>query len=380
MWCCSFFKLAALLLLLRFHERGEMAALGAAFFLLGLAMWDKAVFAWVLFGLAVAGGAVFWGEIRRHLTVRNVGIAAVAMLIGALPLVLYNVARPVETFRADAKVGGEPVFAKATVLEATLDGNVLFGFLTATEPGPRAGVARHWFQSLSMRVAEWTRHPRFNLMLPAVLFALAFVWRKDIRRPMLFALVFSIATWLAMALTHGAGAAAQHTILLWPFPQMLVAVALSKAPVKWAAAGVAVLGLVNVAVTNQYYADLLRNGPAIRWTDAIDSLNRYLIDSKAGHIYAADWGFIETLNLISEGDDPVFEIDPGDAAGLRGMIAAPDGLFVAHTAGFAIRPEQRAAVEEEARRAGFEEQQLTTISDLNGRPTFDVFRFRKLHL
>jgi hypothetical protein len=55
-------------------------------------------------------------------------------------------------------------------------------------------------------------------------------------------------------------------------------------------------------------------------------------------------------------------------------------LFVVHTAGFAIWPEQRAAVEEEARRAGFEEQQLTTISDLNGRPTFDVFRFRKLHL
>jgi len=380
-----FFKLAALLLLLKFHDAGSRGALAAAFFLLGLALWDKAVFLWVLFGLAVAGLVVFPREIRRHLTGPNVAwpnlaIAAGAMLAGALPLVIYNIARPLETLTANAKVGGEPVFGKLPVLASTLDGNILFGFVTAAEPGPEPGQPRHWFQSLSLRTAEWTRHPRFNLMLPAFLIALPLVWLKDIRRPMLFALLMCAGTWLAMALSKGAGMSVQHTILLWPFPQWAIAVALSRAPVKLAAAGAAVLCLANIAVTNQCYADLIRNGPAVRWTDSMDALNRYLIDSKAANIYAADWGFIETLNLISEGDQPMTAVDGTDSDTIGRMIAAPDGVFVSHTPKYAFRPELRAAVEELARREGFEEETLATISDRNGRPTFDVFRFRKLHL
>ena len=62
------------------------------------------------------------------------------------------------------------------------------------------------------------------------------------------------------------------------------------------------------------------------------------------------------------------------------MIAAPGGVFVSHTPPLTFQPDLRAAVEDLARRQGFEEQPLTTISDRNGRPTFDVFRFRKLHL
>jgi 4-amino-4-deoxy-L-arabinose transferase-like glycosyltransferase len=374
------FKLAALLLLLKFHDGASRWALAGAFFLLGLALWDKAVFLWVLFGLAVAALVVFPREIRRHASGPNVAIAAVALLLGALPLVIYNIARPLETLRANAKVGGEPTFAKLPVLASTLDGNILFGFVTAAEPGPEPGQPRHWFQSLSLRIAEWTRHPRFNLTLLAFLISLPFVWHKDIRRPMLFALLMCAGTWLAMALSKGAGMSVQHTILLWPFPQWAIAVALSRAPMKLAAAGTAVLCLANIAVTNQYYADLIRNGPAVRWTDSIDALNRYLIDSKPGAIYAADWGFLETLNLISEGDRPMFQIDPADSVMLGRMIAAPGGVFVSHTPPLTFQPDLRAAVEDLARRQGFEEQPLTTISDRNGRPTFDVFRFRKLHL
>jgi 4-amino-4-deoxy-L-arabinose transferase-like glycosyltransferase len=375
-----FFKLAALLLLLRFHDSGSRGALAGAFFLLGLALWDKAVFLWVLFGLAVAALVVFPREIRRHLNPQNITIAAAALLLGALPLVIYNIARPLETLRANATVGGEPVFAKLPVLASTLDGNILFGFVTALEPGPEPGQPRHWFQSLSLRLAEWTRHPRFNLMLPALLIAIPYVWRRDIRRAMLFALLMCAGTWLAMALSKGAGMSVQHTILLWPFPQCAIALALSRAPVKLAAAATGLLCLANVAVTNQYYADLLRNGPGVRWTDSIDALNRYLIDSKAPAIYAADWGFIETLNLISEGDRPIFGVDGADPATMGRMIAAPDAVFVSHTPVYTFHPELRAAVEDLARRQGFEEQHLATISDRNGRPTFDVFRFRKLHL
>jgi hypothetical protein len=55
-------------------------------------------------------------------------------------------------------------------------------------------------------------------------------------------------------------------------------------------------------------------------------------------------------------------------------------VFVSHTPEFTFRPEIRAAIETIARENGFEEERLAVISDRNGRPTFDVFRFRKVHL
>ena len=66
------FKLAALVLLVRFHQNGTTRSdLAWAFFLFGLGMWDKAIFAWVLFGLAIAAVAVFPRELRKHLSARE---------------------------------------------------------------------------------------------------------------------------------------------------------------------------------------------------------------------------------------------------------------------------------------------------------------------
>src|SRR5258706_12199974 len=54
-----FLKMGAMLLLLRFHRDGKPWALAAGFFLLGLALWDKAVFLWGVFGLTIAPLPVF---------------------------------------------------------------------------------------------------------------------------------------------------------------------------------------------------------------------------------------------------------------------------------------------------------------------------------
>ena len=78
-----------------------------------------------------------------------------------------------------------------------------------------------------------------------------------------------------MVLTAGAGAAAHHIILLWPFQFLAIAAALAAIPWTWAAAAATVvLCASNLAVTNEYYWELVRNGPDIRWTDAIYPLNR----------------------------------------------------------------------------------------------------------
>jgi hypothetical protein len=194
---------------------------------------------------------------------------------------------------------------------------------------------------------------------------------------MLFGLIASVGTWIPMALTAGAGAAAQHTILLWPFPILVIATALAHAPARLAWAAAVLLLASNLALTNQYYALFVRNGGAIRWTDAIFALDKYLATVKADNIFVMDWGMIETINLLSEGETPVVAPSVTDPAWVRRSLANPKYVFVAHTAEFAIQPETRAVLEAAAGAGGYREVPLQTIVDRNGRPTFEVFSFRK---
>jgi hypothetical protein len=62
------------------------------------------------------------------------------------------------------------------------------------------------------------------------------------------------------------------------------------------------------------------------------------------------------------------------------MLRDPSNVFVAHAAGFGFLPNTRAALEDVARREQYQQEPMTTILDRNGRPAFDVFRFRKVHL
>ena len=377
------FKLAALLLLVRFHKNESKEELGWAFFFFGLGLWDKAVFAWVLFGLVVAAVAVFPHEVRKHLSRKNVFVAAAALLVGALPLVIYNIARPLETLRSTARLEQTSIVGKADLLRRTMDGSVMFGFMTATDPGPQPGQPNHWYQKLSLTASGWTGHPHHNAMLiaaAACVLSLIFLWNSAVRKPILFGLIACAGGWLPMILTAAPGAAAQNAILSWPFHLIPIAAVLAQLPALRVAIVTALLCASNLAVTNQYYADLVRNGSAIRWTDAMDPLQRYLADSRARRIVAADRGFLETMNLLSEGELPMYYADTSSDQAIEAMLRDSSSVFVAHAAGFAFHPQERAAIEGVARREQYQQEPLTTILDRNGRPAFDVFRFRKLHL
>ena len=79
------------------------------------------------------------------------------------------------------------MWGKAITLARSLDGDVFFGHFFATQTGPH------------------------NLTLWATIVAvgaLPWLWHSPARRPMLFALVSSSVTWVMMAYTAGAGAAA----------------------------------------------------------------------------------------------------------------------------------------------------------------------------
>ena len=179
-----------------------------------------------------------------------------------------------------------------------------------------------------------------------------------------------------MALTSGGGGGAQHTILLWPWHLFAIAVALAQFPLRIAAAITAVLCFPNLMVANQYYADLIRNGPGIAWTDAVQPLEQYLSASKARQIFVTDWGIFEPLNLLSEGTMPVYMGDADQPTALDRMISNPHHLFVAHLPEYTYQPKIRVQIENRARVTGFDEELVSTIFDRYGRGIFEVFHFR----
>lgn len=374
-------KLGALVLLVRFHREGSAWALAGGFFLFGLGLWDKAIFAWVLIGISIAAVIVFPREIWRHFTIRNLAIAGVSIIVGALPLVAYNIHRPLETFKANRNMTNDPFAHKAVLWERTVNGAVLFGFFTSLMPSPHPGEANTPLQKVSRAISDAAHQPTTNLTIAALCASCLGLFARASRKPVLFGLLAFGATWLPMLLTAGAGAAAHHVILLWPFHFLAIAAALAAIPWQWIAAVLTLmLCAANLAVTNEYYWQLVRNGPDIRWTDAIFPLERLLESLRSPDIYIADWGIFETINLLSDNTAPVRAVDWSNQETLRKIVADPRAAFVAHTATYAYFPQQRAALEDAAGNAGYEEVPIEIIYDRNGRATFDVFRFRKIPL
>ncbi len=330
----------------------------------------------------MAVASVFPREVRRFLTPANIGIAAASMLVGALPLVIYNIAQPLETFRSHGQFDAGAVAVKAQSLKATMDGYIFFGFMTRLEPGPQPGVARHWYQSLSIAMNRRLGDPYHNLTVFALLaciLALPLLWRTA-RKPVLFGAVACVGTWTAMAFTAGGGEAAHHAVLLWPFHFLVISAVVSRARLVPAVAVTALLCGSNLAVTNHYYADLIRNGPGIRWTDAMDPLQQYLRNLDGPRIIAADWGFLETMNLLTKGELITFDADLRSDSTILKAISDPDNVFIRFTPPVAFEPATMAFIQRVAQGENYEQEHITTIYDLSGRPTFDVFRFRKVHL
>ena len=192
-----------------------------------------------------------------------------------------------------------------------------------------------------------------------------------------------------MALTAGAGAAAQHTILLWPFPHFAIAIAgaqvsysLGRYGVRVMVPALLVMAASNGLLVNQYYADLATRGTTVIWTDAVYPLFSYLDSIKGHRIITLDWGYAATLCLLSDGEMPLQDISykllgPSDTERnwIRSLVSDPKNLFVDHVESaqqFAGVRERLASI---ATQAGYSREVVTTIADRNHRPRFEIVRY-----
>jgi hypothetical protein len=372
------------LFLVKYAQDGAKRDLPLGFFFLGLALWNKAVFVWALAGLICAVVSVFGRELSKMMTRRHLGLAAAGFLLGSLPFVIYNGHRRAETFRSTAHLEPRGAPAKFIHVRGALGGYGLFGYMVSEEftDNPKPPVS--WRGRAAVFIRDHLGEHRAGGMEYAAALSLLAVplwWRSRAAR---FCLVFTAVAWFFMASTRDAGASLHHTVLLWPFPQLFVGVAIAALRWKWLAAAIAiVLVAMNLLVVNQYVAQFERNGADGPFTDAIYPLSAALSDVPGQTIYVLDWGIQFPLDVLHNGHlhmisghDPFMADNPSDWAlgAASRMFRDRAGLFIAHTgkrenfAGVRQRFDQAAAA------AGCHEDPVETIPDSNGRPVFEIFK------
>ena len=385
-----------MVLLVRFHRRGRALALAAGSFLFGLAAWDKALFFWVLAGLAIAALVIVPRKVLRRLTWCHVGVAALSVCLGALPLILYNLQHDLATFRENARYSTQGVYSKLWGLRTSANGSCLFGYLVREQPPEHALPPQTPLEKTALALSQAAGQPRRNLMTPALLAAvllLPWIWRTAARRAVLFGAAVLAVAGAQMLLTPGAGGSAHHHVLLWPFPHLVIAAALTSAADRLRHAGrpalliaLVVLCAANLAVTNEYLAQFVRNGPAPVWTDAVMPLSAALRAIPARQVLITDWGIFDSLRLLSSGALPLRQVvdllgKPALSAVekrfLGELFASPANVFVTHTGENEEFRGMRARLEELATEAGFQQVVLRAVHDRHGRAIFEVLSYRK---
>jgi hypothetical protein len=382
-----FFLIAGMLLVFR-----SRYFWGFLFF--GLGMWDKALFTWMLAGLAIATVCVFRRELWLRFTLRNVSLAAAGFCLGALPLIVYNAASGLATFRSNSSFSFDDFRIKARSLQTTWNGSALFGYIAnnpdAGSPRPAETTLERASFALHSAVGDHRQNWLEAAFLVGLLLLVPLVWWKRARLP-LFCLIAIAVAWLLMALTKGAGIAAHHAVLLWPIPHLFLGVVFAEASLRWRkagtwllTAGVLALAAGNLLVTNQYLYQLNRYGGAGSWTDAIYPLSQVVAHLPAEHVVIDDWGIFSPLQYLHGAKLPMV------LAGNEFLLPAASetqktwdrglmerGLWLGHTPPYEQFQGSTERIATRASVAGYRKILLQVVADRNGRPVFEVFRFMR---
>jgi len=351
----------------------------------GIALWNKAIVVWALSGLAAGAIAAYFPEVRQLLARRRAArLCVFAFLLGALPLFVYNVHSPSGTLHANVHLSLENLHPKLISLNNTLDGSDLFGIVVAPETEampkrPRSAVGR-----ASCWIRDRVGRHMSSLFVYAIILAVLAAplwWRGASRRACLFAVVFLLVAFWAMAVVRYTGSA-HHIVLLYPMPHLLVGAAVAAVRPRRLAMGIAVaLVIANLLVVNQYISEFERNGSYGLFTDAVYPLSETLAGMGPRTVYALDFGVEDNLTLLQEGRLkvvhawPIGEHSDGE---IETMISDGRSLYVNHVASRQYFKGGDERLETIARAHGYERRTIRMIQDSNGRPQFELYEFGKV--
>lgn len=385
--------------MVRFSERWQARWLFAGAFFAGLGVWDKALFLWILGGAAVGVAVVFPREFCRAARQRRLaGAAVLGFVLGAAPFLHYNLTSNFRTFRESAQRDElRNAFLKVVVLDRTLDGSGLFGYLVReSAEGPPGDLTNREksFLGLGQRLGMPQRSWQAPLLVLSLAAAPLLNRRTRRRRLALWAAVTVVVAWAQMACTRDAGGSVHHTILLWPLfhlqAGLCAAALLERAGGKARLAVLAVFGLCaasNAAVLNTYLAHMISHGPGQVWTDASRTLAQFLEAQPGRMAFAADWGILHEvifygknrIPMIGDADGLVLRAgeDPLAAKRLEEALADPRQLFITFIEGRDVFPDTRKKLIAFARERRYQHRSVALIADRHGAAVFEIHEFSR---
>jgi len=125
----------------------------------------------------------------------------------------------------------------------------------------------------------------------------------------------------------------------------------------------------NLLLTNEYFYQLARYGALGNWSDASYQLSSEVGRMQFTRFVVDDWGIANGLQVLRAGNASLVLAQEWDHARW-----AKD-VWIGHTPQFQVRAGGNEQIVQAARSAGFEKQIIKTVSDRNGRPVFEIFRF-----
>lgn len=379
----------AMLALVRFsgERRDRYLVLGCL--ALGLAVWHKAVFLWLLAAMAVSAAALAREELFA-LARRYWPRAAGALLLGALPFVFYNLHQPGAAW-SGRRLGLQDLAGKIEVMKRSVRGDAMAGFLVAADGDREGAAAATAVEQASLWLSDRAGRRISGIQLWLVPVAAAGLFSARSRKPILFFALAFLVAWAEMLITVEAGGSVHHTVMLWPFLHGFLAVGLAAvaSSSRWAARLCAVLVLsaasMNVLATNEHLARLVRFGGERMWTDAIFELADRVGGSGVRYFHPADWGMGDQVRLLAAGGVIVEEavqpfsresLDEEERRRVLERVERRDAVFARYVPGWAYFPAAARLLEEAAREAGFELAPIGIVQDRRGRPVFELFAFR----
>ena len=366
----------------------------------GIAVWNYIVAIWFVIAACLIG-TLLHACYRRMPSVKGIASIFIGLLLGYLPHYSFALAHPRVFF--DKYVGF--VSLRGGLLKDWVGMlSVKAGTLWSTLKGTR--LAERIFRLTPEQAeTEVGTSPMPYLLLAAILviiLGLVFTREKDKKLKLLVPLLFLALIGAQVALTPFAKEV-HHILMLYPFPQVAVAVALAllvQALPRWfsktswrrltplAVASLVVLLGVNVQIVCGYLRLAYQTGGVGRFSDAIYALNHVLLSEyKDNRVLVGDWGFANCLLMLSRGEIKTEWMRPAKLSGLGDEFAQisvsplqltdPKSALLLHSSKFAGSEQRQRDVLATARVLGLTTQRTRSFYSKDGDEVYQLISFQR---
>jgi len=384
-------SLGAALCLVRWYRQGKRQHLWLGMFLLGLGLYTKFIFLWIV----LAFGCVFvlFAEKQILLAIAGkqpsshfrIGVGEVvgsilALAAGLLPLLLYNL-----------QTGGTfGVIGQNLTTSYYGTNNLAFLQNLGTRLGQIQAVlsgSHLWYLGGVFENPVWPYAVIVALVVTVI--TLIFRAKEQARHAAIPWIIWGVVL-LASCFTVSA-LWPTHYALLTPWPPLALAVGIDLVWRYWhsprwlgwlALALVAVVAMLDVRVDLAYHRALAATGGLGGHSSAIYDLAESLDELGLSAPVAMDWGIAAQTEFLTQGRIRPIEIfgydwnpDEGFGQRLRAFAGNPDSIYIFHAPAETVFPRKDAfdALLQEEDKTSFTERVYT---QLNGKPIFTLVRIR----